>query len=124
MQGVYPASFLNFSQHRRLENLDLSGYSYNQSEAFCRLLEEVIGYGLSLTVWRHSRHDIITESARKTNERMLKPLSVFNEYFDLSVCDDSMVLVAGYQLVFHFFSYHIGAAVLLVKRENYLAGAS
>ena len=69
-------------------------------------------------------YDIITENARKTNERMLNPLSVFNEYFDLSVCDDSMVLVAGYQLVFHFFSYHISTAVLLVKRENYLAGAS
>ena len=37
-------------------------------------------------------YDIITASARKTNERMLKPLSVFNEYFDLSVFEDSMVL--------------------------------
>ena len=27
-------------------------------------------------------YDIITASARKTNERMLNPLSVFNEYFD------------------------------------------
>ena len=32
-------------------------------------------------------YDIITASARKTNERMLNPLSVFNEYFK-----DSMVL--------------------------------
>ena len=37
-------------------------------------------------------YDIITASARKTNERMLKPLSVLNEYFDLSVFEDSMVL--------------------------------
>ena len=52
-------------------------------------------------------YDIITASARKTNERMLKPLSVFNEYFDWVSLRIRWYWIIGNQLAFHFHSYQL-----------------
>ena len=52
-------------------------------------------------------YDIITESARKTSQRILNPLSVFNEYFDWVSLRIRWYWIIGNQLAFHFHSYQL-----------------